>query len=146
MRKLVIFVIVIILISSAVYYVSHNISQEWLAGGNNRKTEKDPQILRIHSFLQQINASTEGIVAEKNDEYFILSDDKGNQLKLFYEPRGLTSFSDLKDLSKDIPYSDIKVGDRLKGGISIIVSKENAVGKTGNRKLGDMIAHRFIRS
>lgn len=91
--------------------------------------------------LQQLSANVEGVVAAKNNEFFIV-ETNNQQITVYYEPRGLTSFTD-KSSRGELKYEDLKIGDKVSGGISIIISSENAVGRTGNRKPGDVIAHHF---
>lgn len=91
--------------------------------------------------LQQLNANVKGEIVEKNQEFFTL-EDSGRKVTLYYERNGISSFTN-KEGGANILYDDLSTGDYLEGGISVIISFDNTIGRTGNRKQGDIIAHSF---
>lgn len=102
-----------------------------------------PQEFILNPYLQKLSANIEGKLIEKGKDYFVL-ESNNNKVKLFMEPRGLTFFALLSNPNEEVEYEDIKIGDSLKGGVSIIVSEENAIGMSAKRNRGDIIAHYFI--
>lgn len=102
-----------------------------------------PQEFILNPSLQQLSANVEGGLVEKAKDYFILGAGN-NRVKIFIEQRGLTSFLLSSDLTKYIEYDNLKIGDTLKGGVSIVIDEESAIGMSGIRKRGDIIAHNFV--
>lgn len=89
-------------------------------------------------------ANVEGRVVTKTADSLTLQKD-GNKLTMFIEEdTGLTSFSlSSKQGLQTLDFDDVRVGDYIKGGISIIATPSSAVGLSKPRKVGDVIAHRF---
>lgn len=91
--------------------------------------------------LQQLSANVAGEIVAKSSESFVLKTNSGN-ITIYYDPQGLSSFMRL-DTIQEVSFTDLKIGDKATGGVSIIISEENKVGKLGNRQIGDVIAHNF---
>jgi hypothetical protein len=104
-----------------------------------------PAELIKNSVIDNLFANTEGYVLEKYDEYFVLSDNNSNTINLYVEEEmNVTNFyRDNSSESNHILYSDIKVGDHLSGGVSIVPNTSGAR-EFINRKVGDIIAHTMI--
>lgn len=100
-----------------------------------------PNEFTANPSLQQLNANIKGKIVEKGEDSFILEYER-KRVTLYIEPRGLTTFA-RGDYTNEIPYSEVSVGDYVEGGVSIIISRENTVGRSGNRKQGDIVAHFF---
>ncbi len=100
-----------------------------------------PLMLTKNLTLQQLSANVTGKIIVKDTISFTL-ESNGNQIKIYNEPRGITSFTDTVS-KNELAYEEVKVGDTVSGGVSIVVSEENAVGRTGDRKPGDIIGHHF---
>lgn len=98
----------------------------------------------LHPAVDSMHANVSGIVKQKEPDYFVLESD-GETLTIYLEEAtGLTSFTKRTNLgSENIHYEDIKTGDSLKGGISIISNPESAVGLSKPRNPGDIIGQNF---
>ena len=92
--------------------------------------------------VEGLSGNTEGFIIAKTNDMITLK--KGNsQIEIYIEEgRGLTTFFD-KDKKKMI-FDEIRIGDYLTGGISILISPEDAA--SIGRKSGDLIAQRFTVS
>lgn len=84
-------------------------------------------------------ANVEGTVRDKKKDFMILQKDNKIIKVLIAEDSGLTTFGKGKN---EIKFEDIKIGDSLKGGISIIV-KPTPSDISKQRKIGDIVGHRF---
>lgn len=90
-------------------------------------------------------ANAEGSVTSKATDSFVLEKD-GNRLNIFVEEnQGITTFANLSDPDPKNPaqshFSDLKIGQTVKGGIGILVSQQAILGKVPSRSQGDIIAH-----
>jgi hypothetical protein len=104
-----------------------------------------PVELIKNSVIDNLFANTEGYVSEKYDKHFILSNGN-NTIKLYVEEdMNITNFY-RGDSSKSnhILFSDIKVGDHLSGGVSIVPNKFGAEEFINRYNPGDIIAHTMI--
>lgn len=96
------------------------------------------KILKDYS-LQKMNANMTGTVTEVSKDNVTIQTPNGTTFKGYNEPQGITTVVD--NTGKTLKFGDIKVGDNLVGGISIVVAEEAMVGSTGNRKAGDVVLH-----
>ena len=142
MKRKIIFIFIIIIVGILSFLVTYKVANEDKIVIKKNEIAV-PQEFVLNPSLQILSANVEGTLAEKADDYFILEAD-GHRVKIFIEPRGLTSFLLSSDMTKYIDYDELKVGDTLKGGVSIVVSEESTIGMTGERKRGDIIAHNFV--
>ena len=142
MKRKLLFIFIISIVGILSFLVTYKVTNK-----NQILIKKNeitvPQEFVLNPSQQILSANVEGTLAEKADDYFILEAD-GHRVKIFIEPRGLTSFLLSSDMTKYIDYDELKVGDTLKGGVSIVVSEESTIGMTGERKRGDIIAHNFV--
>jgi hypothetical protein len=90
--------------------------------------------------LQALFANVNGTIVEKGSDYVILK--KGDvNIKAYSDGNvGLSTFID-SVTGKEISFSDLKVNDKLSGGIGILVSNSSSVGLPNNHKQGDIILH-----
>lgn len=100
-----------------------------------------PADLVKNSVIDSLFANADGYVSEKYDNYFILKSNN-NSIKLYVEEEmNVTNFYRNNSSEKNhILYSDIKIGDHLAGGVSIVPNVFGAK-EFVNRKVGDIIAH-----
>ena len=141
MKRKIIFIFIIIIVGILSFLVTYKVANEDKIVIKKNEIAV-PQEFVLNPSLQILSANIEGKLAEKADDYFIL-ESGSNKVKIFLEPRGLTSFALSSSLNEHIDYNDLKIGDNLKGGVSIIVNSESAVGLSGNRNPGDIIANFF---
>lgn len=100
-----------------------------------------PTEIANNQTVQELSANIKGIIISKDQESFVLKTNSGD-IKIYYDPQGMSLF--LKgNTNEEIPFKDLKVGDKLSGGVSIIISNQNIVGRLGKRRVGDIIAHNF---
>lgn len=90
-------------------------------------------------------ADAQGTVTSKATDSFIL-EKEANKLTLFVEEdQGITTFNDGSEVNPLNPtkphFVDLKVGQTVKGGVSIFVSVQSTLGLTPSRSQGDIIAH-----
>lgn len=90
-------------------------------------------------------ANAEGSIESKAADSFVIAKD-GNKLTLFVEEdQGITTFNDGSEVNPLNPaephFVDLKVGQTVKGGVSIFVSSQSALGITPIRVQGDIVAH-----
>lgn len=139
MKNKIILIFIALLVSALSFYTSYKIVKK-----DEAVIRKDeiavPQKFILNPSLQVLSANVEGKLIEKGNDYFILGSGN-NKVKIFIEPRGLTTFALLSHLDEPIDFEELMVGDILKGGVSIIVSEESVVGMTGSKKRADVIAH-----
>lgn len=141
MKTKIVLGIIIAFVSILSFYLSYKIAKRDTTI-IKRNEIAVPQEFILNPSLQVLSANIEGELTEKGNDYFVL-ESGNNKVKIFIEPRGLTTFALSSQLDKYIKYEDLKVGDTLKGGISIVISEESTIGMTGNKKRGDIIAHFF---
>lgn len=137
----VIFAILIGFIFGAIIYKATNKTQ------NVNKAQETkaslPSEFVLNPVVEEFIARIDGTVISKTKDSFIL-EKNGNRATLHIEPRGITTFVGEKGgETKELDFNQVEAGDYLNGGVSVIVSVGNAVGRTGNRKPGDIIAHYF---
>ena len=141
MKRKIIFIFIIIIVGILSFLVTYKVTNK-----NQILIKKNeitvPQEFVLNPSLQILSANVEGKLAEKAEDYFML-ESGNNKVKIFLEPRGLSSFALSSNLDKYIKYEDLKIGDNMKGGVSIVVNEESTVGMTGDRKAGDVVAHFF---
>lgn len=138
-----IFLIVIILIfSSLSFFISYTVSKKDTAGAKGDKLPLPEEFITSPA-LQAFSANIQGVVVNKGSDYFVL-EENARTVKLFLELNGITTFVPESNINTVLKFEDIKIGDRLKGGTSIVVSRESAVGMSAKRNRGDIIAHYFI--
>ncbi len=106
--------------------------------------------LDLYTLIKQsspdlLYANAEGSVTSKATDSFVL-EKEGNRLNLFVEEdQGITTFANQSDADPKNPskshFSDLKVGQIVKGGVGILVSQQATLGKIPSRSQGDIIAH-----
>lgn len=103
-----------------------------------------PVELVKNSVIDSLFANTEGYVSEKHNDYFVLKNNT-NSIKLYVEEEmNVTNFyrGDAFE-NNHILYDDIKIGDHLSGGVSIVPNSFGAK-EFVNRQVGDIIAHVMV--
>lgn len=103
-----------------------------------------PAELVKNSVIDNLFANTEGYVSEKHEDYFVLKKNN-NSIKLYVEEEmNVTNFyrGDAFE-NNHILYDDIKIGDYLSGGVSIVPNAFSAK-EFVNRHTGDIIAHVMV--
>lgn len=105
----------------------------------------DMYTLITQSSVDHLYANAQGSVASKATDSFVIEKD-GNRLTIFVEEdQGITTFNDGSEVNPLNPtkphFVDLKVGQTVKGGVSIFVSKQSTIGTTPSRSQGDIIAH-----
>lgn len=105
-----------------------------------------PSALLENPVIDELYADAEGIVIAKNEDSITL-DKSGRQIIMYMEEgAGITLFSWQSNHSLRMDFSEVKIGDSLKGGVSIVVLPESTRGLSKSRNIGDMIANRFLVS
>lgn len=105
-----------------------------------------PAELVKNSVIDNLFANTEGYVSEKHEDYFVLKKNN-DRIKLYVEEKmNVTNFyrGDAFE-NNHILYDDIKIGDHLSGGVSIVPNEFGAK-EFVNRHAGDIIAHVMVVS
>src|SRR3989338_3524644 len=90
MKRKIIFIFIIIIVGILSFLVTYKVANEDKIVIKKNEIAV-PQEFVLNPSLQILSANVEGTLAEKADDYFILEADV-HRVKIFIEPRGLTSF------------------------------------------------------
>lgn len=120
-------------------FISGFLIDRWIPKVSPKMQIPLPSEFLVSPLIDSFYANVEGIVVEKKKDSMVLEKDN-QRIKIFIaEDMGLTTFT---KKNNKINYSDIKIGDNLKGGMSITVKLTPANIST-QRKAGDIVGHRF---
>lgn len=136
MKKAYIIVILLAILSfSGSFYISQSITKP--------SHERVPVVRQVAQYtaLQSFAVNITGTVAEVGSDYLVISDGKSSA-KVKYQENGVSDFRESSS-KKSLKLTDVKIGDKVHGGVTIIISPENAVGLI-NKAPGDIIAHNLI--
>lgn len=104
-----------------------------------------PTTFLVNPVLDNVYANAEGSVIAKTEDSFVIEKDN-QQITLFVEDKtGLTTFSkQTSSKQQSINFNEVQVGDYVRGGVSIVITADRAVGLAKKRNVGDILAHRFM--
>ena len=137
-KKYVIYSIIAIAVSIGSYFIGRLLAPEVKPKQDVIRTVLPAKVVTDLA-VQQLNADIQGTITKKDKESITFLTSKGTSIKAYEEPQGITTL--VKTDTSAIRFEDLKVGDEIEGGISVVVSEESTVGKTGQRKVGDVILH-----
>lgn len=137
-KKYIVYFVIALFVSVVSYLVGGLLAPEVKPRQDIVRTVLPPKVVTDFA-VQQLNADIQGTITAKDNQSVTFITSKGTTVKAYEEPQGITTLVKADELP--ITLAELKVGDKINGGISVVVSEESTVGKTGQRKVGDVILH-----
>ena len=142
MKKIIIYTVALVVMCGIAYFIGQMFASSKSSSslGTTKIVRQvlPKKVLKDYS-LQKMNANMVGTITAVSKDFMTIQTPNGTTFKGYNEPQGITSLVDSS--GKELKFSDLKVGEKLVGGISIVVAEEAMVGSTGNRKAGDVVLH-----